>query len=385
MTGSTDSDRHQASGKGMLREGFTTGSAAAAAAAAALRLILKKTRPPAVNIPLPPFSDGRERARLDIHIAEYAVPDSCPDTDDAEQARAVIVKDGGDDPDATSHARIYADVTFRKDDCATSSSVEIEGGRGVGRVTLPGLPIAVGEAAINPAPREQICAAVREVCSEAQSFGRVRVVIGVENGEELARHTLNARLGILGGISILGTQGIVKPFSHAAWKASIEQALKVALASGTGSAVFSTGRRSEKLLIREFPELPESAFVQAADFAAFSLRSAGKMGFSKIAWGCFFGKLAKLAQGLEYTHAREAPLDMQRLAQTASDAGVKNADRIALCNTANQALDILLDAENGDRAVQRVAEKAKKQAAAFAGMPVHILLFHTDGRLLTAV
>ena len=177
--------------------------------------------------------------------------------------RAAVIKDGGDDPDATHGARLWAEVRLfpRK-----PGTIEVEGGPGVGRVTLPGLPRQPGEAAINPAPLKQIQDAVAEAFALAGYPGGADVLVSVENGEKIAERTMNPRLGIVGGISILGTSGIVRPFSHEAWQASIAEALDVAQALELPTVCFSTGRRSERLLQACFPELSERCFIQIADF-----------------------------------------------------------------------------------------------------------------------
>lgn len=377
---------------GPLREGFTTGSAATAAALAALRLLLSGQAPDSVDIPLPPITDGRERARLRVHVAACGSAAASPAGTFGGQAPpraawALVIKDGGDDPDATVHARIRADVTVRLEATTPgaprpSLRITLDGGRGVGRVTLPGLPVPVGEAAINPVPRMQIAHALREACAASGLGGSISVVISVEDGELLARQTMNARLGIVGGISILGTQGIVKPFSHDAWRASIAEGLDVAAALRCPAVALSTGRRSERLLMRERPDLPEQAFVQAADFAAFSLREAGRRGFPGLIWGCFFGKLVKLAQGMEYTHAREGEPDMALLARHAAAAGLRSPHMLETCVTASHALDILLGDPAGRILLRRLGAQARTHAAAFAGRPVTLYLFHLDGRTL---
>lgn len=308
------------------RQGFTTGSAAAAAAKGALTLLLSGRILEKADIPLPPGG------RLDVPVAHARL--------EGPGARAVVVKEAGDDPDATHGARIACLAVFEP---GPAPAVRLEGGRGVGRVTLPGLPVPVGRAAINPAPRAQIEAAALEVLAEAGVSGLASLLVEVEDGEALARRTLNPRLGIVGGISILGTQGTVKPFSHAAWQATIDSSLAVARAAGLDTAALATGRRSERLLMARLPGLPELAFVQAADFFAHSLREARNQGFREIVWGCFFGKLAKMAQGQEYTHARSGDTDFALLAGLARDAGAGEAAAraVGLANTARHALELV--------------------------------------------
>lgn len=405
---------------GKLREGFTTGSAATGAALAALHLLRHACAPASVRVPLPPFasapqgaSDGQPipRGWFDLHVADCQ-PGPAPELAECwsasnfthcdpppqgimRSAHASIIKDGGDDPDATSGACITATVVesalpHDSAEVADPGNIIIKGGPGVGRVTLPGLPVPVGQAAINPVPRQQISLALR-----AQENGQTNgahtgktlltVFVSVPQGLELAQKTFNPRLGIEGGISILGTQGTVRPFSHAAWKATIEQGLAVAAATGCRTVCLTTGRRSERLLMERYPLLPERCFVQVADFAQFSLHAAGAMGFERIVWGCFFGKLVKLAQGHAYTHAKDSTLDMRALAQQAAAAKAACASEIACSITAAHALELLLPNAAGPRVLESVARQAMLTAQNFAGQAVGLHLFHTDGRELLAL
>ena len=321
-----------------------------------------------------------------------------PDTAQTQAARsprrlahASIRKDGGDDPDATSGALITATVIMeapvRVDkEVSADVGIHLDGGPGVGRVTLPGLPVAVGEAAINPVPRQQITFALRHALADAlPPCPPLRVIISVPEGHRLARQTFNPRLGIVGGISILGTQGTVRPFSHKAWKATIQQGLAVAAATGCRSIALTTGRRSERLLMERYPEMPQQCFIQVADFAGFSLQAAGAGNFDTLVWGCFFGKLVKLAQGHAYTHARHANLDMADLARVCEQYGARCAAQVKDCITAAHALELLLQDEAGTDVIRQVAAKAAAVAANFAGRPVRLHLFHTDGRELLAL
>jgi cobalt-precorrin-5B (C1)-methyltransferase len=370
-----------------LRQGFTTGSAATAAAKAALEFLFTGKKTAIVDIPLP--TGGRLAIPVESVTwhgegqEDHAGPDhghACPA---ARQARAVVVKDAGDDPDATNRARIACVAGLVHGE---PGEVILEGGTGVGRVTRPGLPVPVGQAAINPAPRAQIIRAAREVLDAAGHSGAVRLVIEAEDGEAMAARTLNPRLGIVGGISILGTQGIVKPFSLDAWKATIDSGLEVARASGTDTAAFSTGRRSERMLMAHMPELPEICFVQAADFFAYSLEKAVSLGFSGIVWGCFFGKLVKMAQGPRYTHAHEAPTDFAALAALAEQAGAGEdiCREVALANTARHALEIVPEGEMRARFAALTAGRALAAARSFAGdgPRLTICCFGFEGGLL---
>lgn len=337
-----------------LREGFTTGSAAAAAAKAATLFALTGQAPASVDIPLP---TGKRRLAIAIRSVG----------DDGMSVRAAVIKDGGDDPDATHGARIEAVVTVDPAFSAVGPHVLIDGGPGVGRVTLPGLPVAVGKAAINPGPERQIRASVLEALPEGFT-GIVLVFIEVPEGETISRHTLNPRLGIQGGISILGTGGIVRPYSHEAWAAAVSQSLDVARAQGHAFCALTTGRRSERLFLERNPEVPEVCCIQAADHFAHALREAKAKDFSRAVWAVFFGKLVKQAQGLEYTHAREAATDFALLAKLAGEAGADAETRAALAgaNTAAHALELVGDAGVRTRLVALLVECAKKAAANFA-------------------
>ena len=407
-----------------LREGFTTGSAATAAAMAALHLLLSGEAAACMDIPLPPFGDGHTRKAVDSKVLEamghlnaadvlhaldgevpagfLRVPVEQAQRHDTHSATASVIKDGGDDPDATHGARIVATVWLEplapghtaNLNNAPWPPVRIEGGPGVGRVTLPGLPLPVGEAAINPVPRRQIAHGLRRLYrdrAEKLPPCTLRVRVSVPDGERLAKHTFNPRLGIVGGISILGTQGTVKPYSNAAWQATIRQGLDVAVATGCSTLCLSTGRRSEKSLLNIYPHVPPQAAVQVADFAEFSLREAGKLPIPELVWGCFFGKLVKLAQGHAYTHARSAELDFALLARWCAEAGAARSpaaeaavESIAHCVTANHALELLL-AQGEDVALcaaEAVARRAAAVAQDFAGRPVRLHLFHLNGQEL---
>ena len=347
--------------EGHLREGFTTGSAAAAAARAATLFALTGVIPQVVDIPLPPPHPS-DSGRLSIPIAAVVSEDL--------GVRAAVVKDGGDDPDATHGARIEAHVTLDPAYSGVGPHVLIGGGRGVGRVTLPGLSVAVGQAAINPGPEAQIRQSVLEVLPDYFK-GIALVVIEVPDGEAMAKHTLNPRLGILGGISILGTGGIVRPYSHEAWAACIDSGLDVARAAGHKAVALTTGRRSERLLQERLPFVPDVCLIQAADFFAHALRAASARGFTDVVWSVFPGKLVKQAQGFASTHARKAELDFALLADWAREAGADagTVAAVAHANTAAQALALVFEdsAAVAGALVELLVARARAAAQGFAG------------------
>lgn len=234
----------------------------------------------------------------------------------------------------------------------------------MGRVTKPGLPLKVGEPAINPVPRRMIRSALESVWEKVYPGKpmRLTVEIFVPRGRELAPRTLNPRLGIVGGISILGTTGLVKPFSHAAYRATILAALRVARAAGLGGIAFSTGGKSEELMRGRLPEAPPEAFVQMGDYVRFALKVASHLGFLEITVGAFFGKALKIAQGKGHTHASRGLPDLALLgAWTLEQTGNRElAQAVARANTARQALEIL----TGARAPQVVAEVGRRMLTA---------------------
>ena len=230
------------------------------------------------------------------------------------QGTAVVVKDAGDDPDVTHGAHLTATVRWRAE-----PGVTLEGGEGVGVVTKPGLGIEVGEPAMTATPRAMITAAVGEV-ADLSARGAL-VVISVPGGERMARKTTNARLGILGGISILGTTGIVRPFSTASWRASVEQAVSVLAAQGQQTVVLCTGGRTEKAAMALRPDLPEVCFVEVGDFTGAALRRATAAGVDQVIFVGMAGKLAKLAAGVLMTHYTRSKVDLGLLGEVTEAAG----------------------------------------------------------------
>jgi cobalt-precorrin-5B (C1)-methyltransferase len=287
-----------------LRTGFSTGACAAAAAKAAVAA-LGGTMLSSVSIPFP----SGQRHTFPVHSLRR----------DAGTATAVVVKDAGDDPDVTHGAHLTATVAWRSD-----GEVVLHGGEGVGIVTREGLGLPVGEPAINPVPRRMITNAVWEA-----SGGRgVDVTISVPGGERMARKTTNRRLGIEGGISILGTTGIVRPFSTASWRASVEQAVAVMAAQQVPTLVLATGGRTERAAMRLLPHLPDVAFVEVGDFTGAALRKAVEHRLSEVVFVGMIGKLTKLASGVLMTHYTRSRVDTALLAEiTAAHGG--NAEDIA--------------------------------------------------------
>jgi len=363
-----------------LRTGWTTGTCAAAAAKAAATALRTGEVQRDVQIALP---SGRrvgfpvDSCELVPRRAEPAAPAVLPPPgrgegaaapQPAERAEAVVVKDAGDDPDVTHGAHLTATVTWR-----AAPGIELDGGVGVGVVTRPGLGLEPGTPAINPVPREMITRAVGEAVDLA-SFG-IRVVISVPEGERMARKTTNARLGIIGGISILGTTGIVRPFSTASWRASVEQAVSVLAARGETTAVLCTGGRTEKAAMALLPGLPEVCFIEVGDFTGAALRRVVACGVGRVVFAGMAGKLAKLAGGVLMTHYTRSRVPHDLLAEITRAAGGAPdlAARVEAANSARHAAELwdeagLLPAA-GTELCRRVAEVLARFCAEAAAAP----------------
>lgn len=310
-----------------LRTGYTTGACAAAAArAAALALVTGK---PVGNVRITlPGGNSAEFSVSDCRLQDAS-------------ATCSVIKDAGDDPDVTHGAEIRATVCW-----ATEPGVQIEGGEGVGRVTRPGLGLEVGSAAINPVPQRMITESLLDVMGQAGIVG-ARVVISVPRGRELARRTLNPRLGIAGGISILGTTGIVVPYSTSAFRACILQAIDVAVANGASHLVLATGGRSEAFAQRVLP-LPEFAFIQMGDWVGLSLKACARKGVAKVTLCGMIGKLSKIAFGHFQTHVSRSAADLASLAALASRLGApaELAARLEGANTVRHIYEIVSETAN---------------------------------------
>src|SRR5262249_23531298 len=242
-------------------------------------------------------------------------------------------KDAGDDPDVTHGARLTATVSWRAD-----AGVVLDGGEGVGVVTKPGLGLTVGGPAINPVPRKMITQAVREVVGERG----VHVLISVPEGERMARRTTNRRLGVLGGISILGTTGIVRPFSTASWRARVGAAGQGAARHGAETGGPGPGGRSEKGGMAVLPDLAEVCFIEVGDFTGAALRTGVERGVARVVFVGMVGKLTKLASGVLMTHYTRSAVDIVLLGRLTVAAGGAPAlaESVAAANTARHAYEL---------------------------------------------
>ena len=361
-----------------LRKGYTTGTCAAAAAKAAAIAFFTGRKIKEVQTILP----AGEAVTLPVYRCEIG----------KDTATASVIKDAGDDPDVTNGAEIIAEIQGQgprvkgQGDKAFQFTVHslqftVYGGKGVGIVTKPGLAIPIGEPAINPVPRKMIEESVKEAVGYLNSELRtpnseLYLTLSVPDGEEIAKKTMNARLGITGGISILGTTGIVEPLSLSAYRHSIVCALDVAVASGCREIVFSTGRSSEKVAEKEI-KLPEEAFILVGDHMGFALKEvrSQKSRVKKITIVGQFGKFSKLAAGHFETHCSDSNIELAFLAKLANNAGAKKSiiENIKNANTARQVFFILKE-QGLEKVFRMVCKRVKEKSAEIAGIDMGCML-----------
>ena len=389
-----------------LRSGYTTGACAAAAAKAAAMLLMSSElgvqsleRILSVEIPFP---DG-SRVNFKIYNSKLITLNS-------KLATASVIKDAGDDPDVTNGAEIMAEVRiqdtgFRIQDKKNHEScimhhasstfqlsplnfqLLIKGGKGVGIITKPGLSIPVGEPAINPVPRRMITEAVMEGVQgfKGSRVQGVEVTISVTDGEILAKKTLNPRLGIVGGISILGTTGIVKPLSTEAWTASISSAMDVAVATGNQEIVLSAGRVSEKAHMKKF-NFPEEAYIMMGDYLEFSILDAKKHQFKKIHLCAQWAKMLKIAMATPQTHVRHGAIDTRRAVEFLNNLGIKVPQEMQF-NTAREIFDLIQSAISNQQSAifSKVCSAAKKYVEGItSGVPVIAHLVSYEGEIIVS-
>ncbi len=346
-----------------LRTGWTTGACAAAAALAAAKALSTGERQSGAEIRLPGKGEGR---RVSFEVERCEVGDGW--------AEAVVVKDAGDDPDVTHGAHLTVRVSW-----TGGQGIELDRGEGVGLVTKPGLGLAVGGPAINDVPRRMISYSIQEAI-DPEDRG-VRVEISVPGGEKMAEKTTNARLGIVGGISILGTTGIVRPFSTAAWAASVVQAVDVMGAQGLETFVLSTGGLTERAAMRLLPDLEEVCFVEVGDFTGQAIKRAVKNGLRRGFFVGMAGKLAKLAAGVMMTHWTRSRVDNTLLAEITAEAGGLPAlvEEVKRANTARHAYE-LWRASGLERAPFLLCGRVADNLSAYAGgaLGMHAVMVDFD-------
>ncbi len=352
--------------KAPLRRGWTTGACATAAAKAAFAALLTGDFPDPVTIRLP---RGETPA---FALARTKM--------EGEIATASVIKDAGDDPDVTHHAEIVATVHR----LSPGAGIRFVAGAGVGTVTRAGLPIPPGEPAINPVPRRMMEEAIGEVAAAHGASPDAEIAIAIPGGEAIAAKTWNPRLGIVGGLSILGTTGIVVPFSCAAWIHSIHRGIDVARAAGLTHVAGSTGNVSEQTVKARF-DLPDIALLDMGDFCGGLLKYLRDHPIDRLTIAGGFGKLTKLAQGALDLHSSRSEIDRDFLAERARGAGADDGlcSAIAKANTAAEALTLAADANVPLAAiVAEAARKTAKKTLAVAPVAVNVLIVDRDGKIL---
>lgn len=349
-----------------LRRGWTTGACATAAAKAAFEALISGEFPDPVTIRLP---RGETPA--------FAL---CRTAAGEGFARASVIKDAGDDPDVTHQAEIV--TTVRRG--TPGSGVRFRAGEGVGTVTLAGLPIPPGEPAINPVPRKMMTEAIQEVAAAHDVTPDAEIEISVPGGEALAARTWNPRLGIVGGLSILGTTGIVVPFSCSAWIHSIHSGIDVARAAGLEHVAGSTGNTSEAA-VRARYALPDIALLDMGDFAGGLLKYLREHPIPKLTIAGGFAKLTKLAQGALDLHSSRSEVDRVLLAELARNAGA-DASHLQAIAQANSAAEILTLAGTHNLPLAALVAKQSRETAksvlGAAPILVNVLIVDREGRVL---
>lgn len=352
--------------KEKLRTGYTTGTSATAAAKAALLSIINQTKIENIDVKLPKGSF----IKIPIHLCQF----------DENRSKCSVIKDGGDDPDVTHGAEIVVDLSFTD----KINEIEIDGGEGVGIVTKPGLGLELNKAAINPVPKKMINENLREIVDKYLLKKGIRVIISVPKGKELGPKTDNPRIGILNGISILGTSGIVIPFSTASYAASIRQNLDVAIAMGNDTVVLTTGGRSEDFA-KKIVDLPEHCFVQMGDFSGYTIQQCARKGIKKAYVVGFIGKLAKMAAGVKQTHVKGSKVDMNFLAELARkcNANERIIESIKTANTARHVSEIIIE-NNVNGFFEEICNETYKHMRKHSEekVPLDVILFDFDGNIL---
>ena len=355
--------------KTKLKTGYTTGSSATAAAKAALLSILGQEKIENVEILLP----KRSFIKIPLYSCKF----------ESDKAKCSVIKDGGDDPDVTHGAEIIVELSLTE----KINQIEIDGGEGVGIVTKPGLGLEINKPAINPIPKRMIIENLRDVGEQILLEKGIKVIISVPKGRELGPKTDNPRLGIINGISILGTSGIVIPFSTASYAASIRQNLDVAIAMGNDTVVLTTGGRSEDFA-KKIIDLPEHCFVQMGDFSGYTIQQCTKKNIKKAYVVGFIGKLAKMAAGVKQTHVKGSKVDMNFLAELAKKANAKEnvIQKIKKANTARHVSEIILE-NNVKGFFELICSETHRHLKNHSEqkVPIDVILFDFNGNILSRV
>ena len=355
-----------------LRTGLTTGACATACCVAAARALLD-TAPPSAD-------SGGQMVGIRLPRGQQVELAISRCWREGSRACAATVKDAGDDPDVTHGATVFVELGLSAD-----AGVRFCAGSGVGTVTRKGLVLAVGEPAINPVPRQMMREHLLECARRYDYRGGFEVTVGVEDGERLALKTMNGRLGIEGGLSILGTTGIVRPFSCAAFIASIHQGIDVAMANGYSHIAAATGSSSERA-IREHYRLPEMALIEMGDFAGAVLKYVRQTSVPRLSLCGGFGKLSKLANGHLDLHSGASSINFNQLAVMAAQRGADQSlqQAVRTCNTSIEALHLCQAA--GVDLTSEVCERALIAARRIVPQSTQLEIWAVDrgGRLIGA-
>ena len=349
--------------KGTLRDGFTTGTCATAAAKSGLLAIIHQKKNAVVKVHLP----IDKVIEISIHHCTFT----------QNTANCSVIKDAGDDPDVTNGAEIGCILKL-----IPQKKIQFIAGEGVGTVTLKGLELAIGEPAINPVPRKMIANAVQKLLHKYNLECGVSVTIYVVNGKKLAKRTLNERVGIMNGISILGTTGIVKPYSSSSYIASIEQGIDVAIANNISELVINSGARSEKFLSDKFNYLPEYAFIHYGNWIGETLAKISQGTIKKVSIGIMLGKAVKLASGITDTHSCISSWNKDFIIKIAQKVGFYDTHKIKELNMAGRLIELFEFEQNSPffqlllaHCYQHTHEKIKK-------IDLNIYLIHKNGTFI---
>ncbi|MEV2909493.1 cobalt-precorrin-5B (C(1))-methyltransferase CbiD [Paenibacillus larvae] len=350
-----------------LRKGYTTGTCAAAAAKAAAAMVIKQEKIAGVSV----ITANGTSLQIPVKKQEF----------DQHTATAAVQKDGGDDVDATHGMWIFAKVTLN-----AGGEIRLDGGQGIGRVTQKGIAVPVGEAAINPIPRKMIIAAVRE---EIGAKLGADIIIFAPEGEERAERTMNSRLGIIGGISILGTTGIVTPMSDEGWKRSLSMELEMKKAQAFRKVILVPGNYGERF-VEEHLGIDGKYVVSMSNFVGYMLKEAQRLAFKHVLLVGHFGKLIKVSAGIFTTYSKDADARAEILVANLAlaSAPVPLLERIAACTTTEAAGEIMV-AEGYSEVFQTITDKVKKRAEDFLKfskpfVDIDVITFSTERGMLAS-
>lgn len=344
-----------------LHIGFTTGSCATAAAKAALISLLYGKQLKEIDFTIA----AGERMRMDVESVSRS----------ADSGKATVIKYSGDDPDVTNGCRITAEVRH-----SDSGSINFLRGKGVGVVTLPGLGVKVGEPAINPKPREMMVSELNSLYK-----GGLDVTISVENGETITDKTFNGRVGVEGGISIIGTSGIVQPFSHEAFIDSIRRQINIAKATGCDMIVMNSGGKSEKFMKTLYPQLPSQSFIHYGNAIGETLSEVEKSGIRKVSIATMTGKAVKLAEGNMDTHSHKVTFNKDFLTDVALKEGCSQK-ALKIISEINMARDLLTAFDESDKIkfFNGIVKLCHRNCKKYFGGTLHSFIISEDGEILAS-